>query len=110
MADGDRVTAAGRAGVRAALLLLVAWLSAGIQLELRPADPPHSQPSQAEDWMASGNYAAAERAARDRIAQLERDGSGNSSARAAARDLLVESLIGAGRAADPLTLSLAEPL
>jgi CHAT domain-containing protein/lipopolysaccharide biosynthesis regulator YciM len=100
--------AAGRAGLRAALLLLVAWLSAGIHLDLRPPAPPHSTPSQAEDWLASGDYAAAERAARDRIAQLEREDPGNSNARAAARDLLVEALIGAGRAADPLTLSLAE--
>jgi len=108
MADGDRVAAAGYASLCAGLLILAAWLSAGARLELRRPSPAPASPSQTEALISRGDYASAERSARALIASLQGDSPAGLRELAHVRDLLVEALLGGGKAGDSLTLEFAQ--
>ena len=102
--------AADRLGFRAWALLVVS-LSAvftTVRFDLREPNARGVSRADAEALLLRGDYSGAERIARELIAQLARDQTSNGTTLAGARDLLVEALLGAGKAGDPLTLALAE--
>jgi CHAT domain-containing protein/tetratricopeptide (TPR) repeat protein len=107
MTDGERATTAGHAA-RGGLLLLVVWLSVGLRVDVRPPTTDFASRSDVEAAFTKGDYAGAERIARQRIASLERAGSFDSPELARARDQLIEALLGSGKGGDPSTLLQAQ--
>ena len=88
-------------------MLLVLWICAGAGCASRGPDSEAVSQSPAQTALLRGDYLGAERAARALIGTLEADPA-KSTELAAVHDLLVEALIGGGKAVDPLTLELAK--
>src|SRR5512132_3922514 len=100
MASSGRVLAIGYAGVAAGVLLMVWHAALGFDFE-RPEVA--GARGRIEAALAAGDYTGAERASRELVARLERDQS-SPLERARTRDLLVDALLGGGKAAEPSTL------
>lgn len=105
MADGH---ATSRTALCAGVVILAAGLSAGVHVQLRPRNTFTLSDSTIESLISRGDYRDAERAAREQISSLEQDQSSGAKDLTAIRDLLVEALIGGGKAGDPFTLQLAQ--
>jgi len=103
MASSGRVLAIGYAGVAAGVLLLVWHAALGFDFERPEVEGARGR---IEATLTAGDYAGAERASRELIARLERD-QRSLSERARIGDLLVDALLGGGKAAESSTLEIA---